>query len=94
MGGYTSNCEKKSKSLHPTVQYLQTRRTGFCLEGRPEILCCSLLKVVCNENQGGLSDRGNRFLLVFYCNFLTCFLYNVQKGTYVEGSPEILCCLY
>jgi hypothetical protein len=43
MGGYTSKCEKKSKSLHPNVQYKTSNRsmaggfnvfpyTGFMLQ--------------------------------------------------------------
>ena len=31
MGGYTSKCEKKSKSLHPTVQYVLKLQVYSCM---------------------------------------------------------------
>jgi hypothetical protein len=33
MGGYTSKCEKKSKSLHPNVQYAFSAKlhSGICV---------------------------------------------------------------
>ncbi len=42
MGGYTSKCEKKSKSLHPSVQC----SADFCDKSRWQIFLFSILEVV------------------------------------------------